>query len=242
MTTTGTARAGASTSTSATATTGTAQTSATTSAGPTSTAGAGAPGAMSPDTVAVAAGKPITHAALVHWMAVDARSQSQAGQPVIVPSDPPAFNACVAQVRREVPSLKGKTATALRADCAQLFRALSSQVMDFLIKADWYQADAARLKITPSSSEVNRTFNADKAKTFPTASGFHAYLAKSGETVTDVRFRVLVSEIFTRLVGRKTGSQTAREKAVDSEAKKLFQPSTYCTAQVAIADCGRNRG
>ncbi len=97
-----------------------------------SACGSGVPG----DSVADMAGNPITTAAFNHWMFVAAKSQAaqSPGAPVIVPSDPPNFDKCVAQVRKQVPSL-AKTATkTLRADCKQLFTSLSSQVMDFLVK------------------------------------------------------------------------------------------------------------
>src|SRR5207302_9711363 len=96
------------------------------------------------NSVANVAGNPITTQAFNHWMFVAAKSQAaqSPGQPVIVPNDPPNFNSCINQARKEIPSL-AKTATkTLRTDCKQLFTSLSSQVMDFLIKAYWYQADA----------------------------------------------------------------------------------------------------
>ena len=50
-------------------------------------------------------------------------------------SDPPNFKECVAQVRKQVPTLAKTTDTQRKADCEQLFASLCSQVMDFLIKA-----------------------------------------------------------------------------------------------------------
>src|SRR5438270_10467657 len=112
--------------------------------------GSGVPG----DSVADVAGNPITTQAFNHWMYVAAKSQAaqSPGSPVIVPNDPPNFDKCVAQVRKQVPTL-AKTATKqLRADCKQLFTSLSSQVMDFLIKGYWYQAQAAKLGIKISDA------------------------------------------------------------------------------------------
>jgi hypothetical protein len=204
----------------------------------TSTRATTTPRSNAPDAVAVAAGTPITHATFVHWMFVAAKSQSQTGQTVIVPTDPPAFKGCVAQARRSIPSFARKPVLAVRADCEQLFRSMSAEVMDFLIKANWYEADAARLGIDPSSAEVDNAFNTEKDKTFPTAAGFRAFLAKTGQTVADVHFRVRINEVVKRLVAREKGSQTARQNVVDSEVKKLYQPTTTCTPSVAIADCG----
>jgi hypothetical protein len=39
--------------------------------------------------------------------------------------------------------------------------------MDFLIKADWIQSDASRLRLLPSEAQVNDTFTRDKSRQFP---------------------------------------------------------------------------
>jgi hypothetical protein len=82
--------------------------------------GSGVPG----DSVADVAGNPITTQAFNHWMLVAAKSQAaqSPGAPVIVPNDPPQFNGCVAQVRKQVPSLAKTPTKQIRLDCKQLFR------------------------------------------------------------------------------------------------------------------------
>src|ERR1700761_4104487 len=132
------------------------------------------------DSVASAAGNPITTQAFNHWMYVAAKSQAaqNPGQPVIVPNDPPNFNACIAQARKEIPSL-AKTATkTLRTDCQQLFTSLSSQVMDFLIKAYWYQADANKLGVKVTDAQVQTAFDKAKNQQFPKGSGFNTFLSQ----------------------------------------------------------------
>jgi hypothetical protein len=200
-----------------------------------------APGLIPPGSVAVAAGTPITRANFDHWLRVAAKGQTSPGQQAIVPSDPPAFKRCAAQVRREEPALGNASAQQLRADCAQLFRSLSSEVMDFLIRSYWYEAYGARLQLVPTSSEIEHAYDAEKARTFPTTSGFRTFLAQSGETVADVRFRVLVNEIAKRLMAREEGSQTARSAAVQAKLKRAFLAGTRCEALVTMADCGNYR-
>src|SRR5205807_8330453 len=89
------------------------------------------------DAVANVAGNPISTQAFNHRMYVAAKSQAaqSPGQPVIVPTDPPQFTKCIANVRQAVPSLAKQSDKTLRGDCQQLFTSLSSQVMDFLVKA-----------------------------------------------------------------------------------------------------------
>ena len=168
--------------------------------------GSGVPG----NSVADVAGNPITTQAFNHWMFVVAKSEAaqSPGTPVIVPNDPPNFNTCISEVRKQIPTLaKSKTAT-LRSDCKQLFTSLSSQVMDFLITAYWYQADAAKLHVNVTDADVQKTFNAAKKQTFPTAAGFNAYLTQTGQTMEDVLYRFKVNAIVQKLQAKDTKSIT----------------------------------
>jgi len=55
----------------------------------------------------------------------------------IVPVQPPRFASCVAQVRRQIHTLKGTPRAVVVRDCAALFQSLNAQVLDFLITARW---------------------------------------------------------------------------------------------------------
>ena len=100
--------------------------------------------------------------------------------------------------------------------------------MDFLIQSDWYEAYAARLGLVPSSQDVTRTFNAEKSQTFPTESKFNAFLKQEGETVADIRFRVQVSMIATRLAARQKGNQSAQTAARSGERSKTRSSPARC--------------
>ena len=192
--------------------------------------------------MAVAAGTPITHAGFDHWMYVAAKAQASQtpGQPAIVP-DPPGFNRCIAQVRRQLPTLRNRSDKTLGADCAQLYKSLSSQVMDFLIKSDWIQADGARRGVTPSDSEVERALNSARQKQFPNGAGFQAFLTKSGQTLQDIRFRFRIDVTLSRLTAREKGSATARQRAVTAREKHVFLGRTRCAPLVLMADCSNYR-
>src|SRR5579862_218050 len=169
--------------------------------------GSGVPG----NSVADVAGNPISTQAFNHWMFVAAKSQlaQNPTAPVIVPNDPPQFDHCVAQVRRQIPAL-AKTATKqLRSDCKQLFTSLSSQVMDFLIKGYWYQAEAARDHIKVTNAQVERAFNKAKQQQFPNGAGFQTFLTQTGQTLNDILFRFRINQIYQKLLARHTHSVTA---------------------------------
>jgi parvulin-like peptidyl-prolyl isomerase len=162
--------------------------------------GSGVPG----NSVADVAGNPITTQAFNHWLFVAAKSQAaqNPGGPVIVPNDPPQFSGCVAQVRRQIPSLAKTSTKQLRADCKQLFTSLSSQVMDFLIKGYWYQAEAARDHINVTDAQVQQAFLKAKNQQFSTPSQYQTFLKQTGQTQQDILFRFRINTIFQKLIAK----------------------------------------
>ena len=171
---------------------------------------AGCGSSVSGDSVANVAGNEITTQAFNHWMYVAAKSQAaqSPGQPVIVPNDPPNFDKCVAQVRKEIPSLAKTAIKTLRNDCKQLFTSLSSQVMDFLIKSYWYQADASKLGVKVSDADVQKAFTTAKNQQFPTAAGFNNFLSQTGQTLPDILYRFKINAIVQKLVAKHNGTVT----------------------------------
>jgi foldase protein PrsA len=165
-----------------------------------SACGSGVPG----NSVAVVAGNPITTQTFNHWIYVAAKGQSSQtpGSPVIVPNDPPNFTSCIAQVRKQIPSLAKTPDKTVRSDCSQLFTSLSSQVMDFLIKAYWYQAEAHKLGITVTNAQITAAFQTAKAQEFPKQAQFASFLSSTGQTLNDILYRVRVNQIFMKLSAR----------------------------------------
>jgi foldase protein PrsA len=171
-----------------------------------SACGSGVPG----DSVADVAGNPVTARAFNHWMFVAAKGNAaqSPGAPVIVPTDPPNFKGCVAQVRKEIPTLAKTPDKTIASDCKQLFTSLSSQVMDFLIKAYWYQGDANRLHIKVTDQQVQTAFATAKKQQFPTAAAFSTFLGQTGQTMQDIIYRVRINQIFKQLLAKHTTTVT----------------------------------
>jgi foldase protein PrsA len=132
---------------------------------------------------------------------------------VIVPNDPPSFATCIAQARKEIPSLAKTPTKTLRADCKTLFTSLSSQVLDFLIKAYWYQADAHKLGINVTNAQVQEAFVTAKNQQFPTAAEFDAFLKSTGQTQPDIVFRVRVNQVYEKLIAKHTSTVTSAQVA-----------------------------
>ncbi len=166
------------------------------------------------NSVAVVAGNPITSQAFNHWLYVDAKGSSQgSATPVIVPSDPPQFNKCIAAARTAIPQVAKESTSQLRSQCSSLFTQLSNQVLDFLIKSYWYQADAAKQHVTVTSAQVMKSFNQEKQQAYPTASGFQSFLTQSGQTLQDILYRVRLNLIYTQLLNRQVKKVTPTDIA-----------------------------
>jgi parvulin-like peptidyl-prolyl isomerase len=179
--------------------------------------------------VATVAGNPISTRAFDHWMYVDAKGEAEqeSGEPVIIPDPQDNYKGCIATVRADIPSLaKTKTATIL-SDCKQLFTSYSSQVMDFLIKAYWYQAEAHKQGVDLTDAQVATALAKAKKSEFKTASAYTAFLSESGQTTADITYRVRVNQVFEKLVNKHKKAVTNADVTAYYNAHK----STYGTPE-----------
>ena len=206
------------------------------------------------NSVADVAGNPITTQAFNHWMYVAAKGQASEsqGEPVIVPNDPPHFANCVAEVRKQIPTLAKTPTKTLTSDCQQLFTSLSSQVMDLLIKSYWYQADATKMHITVTDAQVQKAFETAKNAQFSTPAEFQSFLTSTGETQQDILFRVRVDQIYLKLIAKHPSTVTAaaiaayyqnhRSQFATPEARNLRIVLTKTQAQAQAAKAALNAG
>ncbi|HET9074630.1 MAG TPA: peptidyl-prolyl cis-trans isomerase [Solirubrobacteraceae bacterium] len=155
--------------------------------------------------VAQVAGNPISVQAFNHWMYVAAKGNSaQSGGPTIVPNDPPSFAGCIRQIRAQIPTLAKTPETTLKTECKTYFTQLSGQVMDFLIKAYWYQATAYKQGVHVTPAELQKAFKTAQKQTFPTQAQFKTFMAETGETLQDINFRLRVNTVFQKLIAKLT--------------------------------------
>ncbi len=182
------------------------------------------------NSVADMAGNPITTQAINHWMYVTAKlslAESGSSAPVIVPNDPPTFQKCVAQARKEISSLASQKTSAIRSQCSQLFTSLKSQAMNQLITGYWYQAEAAKQHISVTNAQVQAQFNQIKARSYPSASIFNSFLQQSGYTVQDLMFLVRVQLLYQKLLNEHHQSVSSSQIAAYYNAHR----SQFGTAQ-----------
>jgi foldase protein PrsA len=154
--------------------------------------------------VALVAGNPISKQAFNHWMYVAEKGNSEEdGGPVIVPTDPQdGFTGCVKQVRAQIAEYANTAEKTLAADCKELFTELSTQVMQFLITGYWYQGTGYTQHNTYTAKEQAKDFAAAKKQTFPTKAQYTEFLAETGETLADIKWRLRVNHFYAKLVDK----------------------------------------
>jgi hypothetical protein len=186
-----------------------------------------------PANVAVVVGTPITRQVLDHWMFVGVKTDTKPGEALIVPTDPPRFDRCVARVRALIPGLQRISSHTLRSDCAVLFHQVAGQELDLLIMADWEKSEAAADGILITAAQVDHAYHVDTRRQFGTPARFRRYLRRTGETIADVRFRVRVALVHAALLK----AEHLTESALGGELKQSFKPQTACARFYMVSDC-----
>src|ERR1700727_393773 len=179
---------------------------------------------------AVVAGNPITKRAVLHWVCGHAQGEAaqSPGSPVIVPTDPPEFPKCIAQVKKEIPTLAKESDTKIRAACQSAFTSYSQAVMGFLITGYWYQGTAHKLGISPTNAQLQKAIATAKTESgIKTAAAYKTFLTSSGYTTDDISFRIRISTLYSKLLKRHPMTVTAPQIASYYNAHK----SSYGSAE-----------
>jgi foldase protein PrsA len=156
------------------------------------------------DSVAKVGDAKITKSDFTHWLTAAAKQQAQStGQKpadAVVP-DPPNFTACVAaKAKQPVPKGVPKPdPKALKTQCKQEYEGLKSQTLQFLISSQWLLQEAKARKITATDKEVKTTFDQQKKQSFPKEPDYKKFLTTSGQTETDLLYRVRLSVLTNKL-------------------------------------------
>jgi foldase protein PrsA len=171
-----------------------------------------------------------------HWLTAAAKQQAQStgatAATAAVP-DPPSYTKCIA-AKQKTPVPKGvpkPDVKALKTQCTQEYTGLRDQTLQFLISSQWLQQEAAKRKITASTKEVQTTFQQQKKQSFPKEADYQKFLATSGQTETDLLYRVKLSVLTNKLqksiVANKGTVTPAQISAYYTKNKARFaQPET----------------
>jgi foldase protein PrsA len=196
------------------------------------------------DSVAKVGDAKITKAQYNHWLLASVKQQAQstgqAPDKVVVP-DPPDFTKCIAAKQKQpVPQGVPKPdAKALKAQCKQEYDGASQQTLQFLISSQWLTQEAAKRKITATDKEVQTTFQQQKKQSFPKEADYQKFLQTSGQSETDLLYRVKLSVLTNKLqqsIVKNKGevSDAQVQDYYDKNKKRFAQPETR-DLQVVLA-------
>ncbi len=171
------------------------------------------------------------------WVNIAALSAAgQAGVTKVVVPDPPNFTKCIADRKATAPKpVKGQpklTDAQYKTSCKQAYEQLKGQVMSFLIRAQWLDAEADRQGIKVSDKEVQTSFDKARKQAFPTNKAFATFLKTSGQTQADLLFRQrtqLIEQKITEKLTKGTTDVTQEDITAyynKNKAKQFTQPAT----------------
>jgi hypothetical protein len=128
----------------------------------------------------------------------------------------------------------------LRKDCSSLFANLSGQVLDFLIKAHWYEDLATVEHIKISHRRLVRDFRQARRQQFPTWASFRTFLRQTGQTVADILFRFRVNLTYTALLKQTHLGPLKAQARLDREVRRRYRPTTICARYYVSSDCANS--
>ena len=170
------------------------------------------------------------------WLKIAALSGgAQTGAKVVVP-DPPDFTKCIADRKATLPKpVKGQpkpTEAQLKKSCQKQYDQLKGQVMSFLVRAAWLEAEAERQDIKVSDKELKESFDKARKRAFPGKKTYALFLEQSGQTEADLLYRQRtqlieqkITEKLTKGLGDVTQSDVT-EYYNKNKAKQFTQPAT----------------
>jgi parvulin-like peptidyl-prolyl isomerase len=170
------------------------------------------------------------------WLNIAALSAgAQAGAKVVIP-DPPDFTKCIADRKATLPKpVKGQpkpTEAQLKKSCQQQYDQLKGQVMSFLVRAAWLEAEAERQDIKISDKEVKASFDKARKQAFPEAKAYAAFLKESDQTEADLLYRQRTQLIEQKITEKLTkGTEDVTQSDVteyynENKKKQFTQPAT----------------
>jgi foldase protein PrsA len=168
-------------------------------------------------------GTGITKTAFKHWIGVAAISgaSGQFAHNPVTP-EPPEYTACINHLKELAKAEKVKkpsTAAQLKVQCESQYKALSQEVLGFLISSQWVIGEAKSLGVKVSDAEVKKQFVKIRTQQFPSAAEFEKFLKSSGQTVSDLLLRVKLNMLSQKIQQKITKDKS---KVSQSQIQKYY--------------------
>jgi hypothetical protein len=212
------------------------------------------PSAASSEVVAHVGSVPITRAQVSNWMGAFAGTDAFSGSsfsvathrtptPEGLVSDPPNYPRCVAALEAAAaksPAGSSKeTGVQLLSKCRQLYQALRTQAIAYLIKVQKTISVGRDLGVSPTDAEVQQLFAQYKAREFPSEADFHRYLEASHRSVADTLVVMRLSAVSNGLLEQ---FKTPEGRAKINEAEQRWTAKTSCRAGYVVEGCKEYKG
>jgi hypothetical protein len=123
-------------------------------------------------------------------------------------------------------------------------RSARAQAAAVLISSRWIKAEAAERGIEVNRGDVTRALRRQRRQAFGTRRRFRRFLRETGQTVRDVRFRVNIDLLSTRIRRQVTeGAATPEEEQARldefvAEFRRKWRARTVCREPWVTPDCG----
>jgi foldase protein PrsA len=138
----------------------------------------------------------ITRAQLDHWLSVaNDASQVQSNTAAAPLPLPPNYTACVAAQQAATTTHSAGQTKTFKSTCASQYQQLVQEVLPYLITSYWLQGEAWNRHIHVTQAQIDKAYDSERKSATPslaTQSALNKFLAASGQTVEDLKWRTLV--------------------------------------------------
>jgi hypothetical protein len=189
------------------------------------------------DTVARVGQLVIARPMLNHWMEIEFRDDYESvfkrNAPEDPVSEPPNYPACIAVLQRLVP-FRGTgrrnppaSSTQLRDNCKQLYRAIKTQALSFLVASDWLINFGSAHGVNVTEEEVSHTLKRVEAeqRTMPGQSA-ESRVQALGKAVYLAKIDLLRKRLAQR-IQREGGGDAKLAKEASGSANTAVCPTGY---------------
>jgi foldase protein PrsA len=113
--------------------------------------------------------------------------------------------------------------------------------MQVLVSYAWIEGEADELGLAVSDEAVSRSFRRQRRANFQTRRAFRRFLRDSGQTAADIRFRVRIDMLSTRIRRRVTAAGEATVTDAQVDAYHAEQGNVCASRSVATASSPTSR-
>jgi foldase protein PrsA len=139
------------------------------------------------------------------------KSQAQSGAAV---PDPPSFEKCVAELRKQETKDSKQKDSALEKQCKQSYQSLRDQTVEGLIRTVWVEQSAEDSDVEVTDAEVKQSLETQKKQIYPNEKDYRKFLKTSGATEADILEQVR-RQLLQQLVTEKGTEGKADVSATD---------------------------